>query len=128
MITPQNRTKTTDALNKNHRCRFEFHDREALAVFIAGSFNDWDANAAPMSHVGNGRWVKEISLPPGRFEYRFVVNGFGSETGPADRPGRYGYRSVVNGQWVNDPSAKEVAPNPYGGFNAVLVVAQGTAA
>jgi hypothetical protein len=37
-------------------------------------------------------------------------------------PGRYEYRFVVNGEWVDDPKAKASVPNPHGGRNAVLVV------
>jgi 1,4-alpha-glucan branching enzyme len=69
-------------------------------VCIAGSFNDWHPNATPMVALGNGRWVKELMLPPGRYEYRLVADG----------------------EWVDDPKAKEVAPNPHGGVNAVLTI------
>ena len=53
-----------------------------------------------MVGLGDGRWVKELMLAPGRYEYRFVVNG----------------------EWLDDPNAKEVTPNPHGGVNAVLTV------
>jgi len=49
---------------------------------------------------GGGRWTKELSLPPGRYEYRHVVDG----------------------EWLCDPAATEQASNPYGGSNSVLVV------
>ena len=84
----------------NRVCRFEFHYDGPGKVCIAGSFNDWQPAVTPMVALADGRWVKEISLPPGRYEYRFVVNG----------------------EWVNDPNAKESAPNPHGGMNAVLTV------
>ncbi len=50
--------------------------------------------------VGDGKWIKRLVLPPGRYEYRFVVDG----------------------QWLDDPAAKETVPNPLRGVNAVLVV------
>jgi 1,4-alpha-glucan branching enzyme len=81
-------------------CRFEFQHSDTSKVCIAGSFNDWHPTAAPMVGLGDGRWVKELTLPPGRYEYRFVVDG----------------------EWVDDPNAKEVAPNPHGGVNAVLAI------
>ena len=84
----------------NRVCRFEFHYDGPGQVCLAGSFNDWRPDAAPMVALADGRWVKEISLPPGRYEYRFVVNG----------------------QWADDPNAKETAPNPHGGVNAMLTV------
>ena len=78
----------------------EFHHPCATEVCIAGSFNDWHPAATPMISRGAGKWAKELALPPGRYEYRLVVNG----------------------QWLDDPTAKETVPNPFGGFNAVLVV------
>lgn len=53
--------------------RIEFHGARAQAVSIAGTFNDWRPGTTPMLHVGEGRWVKGLSLPPGRYEYRLVV-------------------------------------------------------
>lgn len=78
----------------------EFHDGQAQMVCIAGSFNDWHPSATPMLHMSHDRWVKELALPSGRYEYRFVVDG----------------------QWVSDPTANDYVPNPHGGHNSVLVV------
>ncbi len=78
--------------------RIEFSHPEASAVAIAGTFNDWRPEATPMVAMGEGRWLKALVLPPGRYEYLFVADG----------------------QWLADPSAKETAPNPFGGVNAVL--------
>lgn len=72
----------------------------AQEVCIAGSFNDWHPDSAPMIRLNEGEWAKEVSLPPGRHEYRFVVDG----------------------QWADDPAATETAPNPFGGLNAVVEV------
>ena len=73
----------------------------AQAVGIAGSFNDWHPSVTPMIRLNDGEWAKELSLPPGRYEYRFVVDG----------------------EWVDDPAATELIPNLFGTVNAVLVVA-----
>ncbi len=86
--------------SENRLCRFEFEYKGPGKVCLAGSFNDWQPGITPMLAFDNGRWLKEISLPPGRYEYRFVVNG----------------------EWADDPNANEVAPNPHGGFNAVRIV------
>jgi 1,4-alpha-glucan branching enzyme len=55
--------------------RIEFAHPTAAAVAIAGTFNDWHADSAPMLKVGDGRWLKDLALPAGRYEYRFVVDG-----------------------------------------------------
>lgn len=82
--------------------RFEFHSERAQAVFIAGTFNEWRSDATPMIPLGEGRWVKELVLLPGRYEYRYVVDG----------------------EWVSDPLVPEQIPNPHGGHNSVLVVSE----
>ncbi len=86
--------------NQTHPVRIEFHNGQARGVCIAGSFNDWHPSAMPMLHMSHDRWVKELALPPGRYEYLLVVDGV----------------------WVCDPSAPEQVPNPHGGHNSVLIV------
>jgi len=80
--------------------RFELVRPEARAVFLAGSFNDWHPTAFPMIARDDGKWVKELALPPGRYEFLFVVDGV----------------------WVVDSAASESVPNPHGGVNSVVVV------
>jgi len=80
--------------------RFELVRPEARAVFVTGSFNDWHSTTFPMIGGDNGKWVKELTLPPARYEYLFVVDGV----------------------WVEDPVATDSVTNPYGGINSVVVV------
>lgn len=74
----------------------------ATKVFVAGSFNNWTPEATPLSSLGNGRWVGNLKVSPGRYEYLFVVDG----------------------QWMPDPHARETAANPFGGHNSVLIVSE----
>lgn len=53
-------------------------------VRIAGTFNDWQPE--PMRRE-DGRWVTELRLPPGIYEYAFVTED-GSWFVPEDAPGR----------------------------------------
>ena len=53
-----------------------------------------------MTALSEGKWITELMLPPGRYEYLFVVDGV----------------------WLPDPAAAETVPNPYGGRNSVLTV------
>src|SRR5262245_25014686 len=50
-------------------------DPDAQEVFVAGSFNNWNPCTTPLMNIGHGRWVKDLSLAPGRYEYQFVVDG-----------------------------------------------------
>lgn len=54
-----------------------------------------------MIHLAEGKWVTDLSLLPGRYEYLFFVNG---------------------NYWTCDPKAREYASNPFGGYNSVLEV------
>ena len=80
--------------------RVEFKHPTAEAVAIAGSFNDWHPDATRMVALGDGRWLKELVLPPGTYEYLFVADG----------------------QWFPDPLATKAVPNPFGGLNSVFEV------
>ena len=53
-----------------------------------------------MVRVQPGRWLRILFLPPGRYEYVFVVDG----------------------HCITDPNAAESVPNVYGCANSVLRV------
>lgn len=72
----------------------------AKSVYVAGSFNEWQPERAPLVQVDGGRWAAQLPLKPGRHEYLFVVDG----------------------QWLPDPNAREAVQNPFGGQNSVVVV------
>ena len=90
--------KKKEKAKKPVRARVTYTDPLASSVFLAGSFNDWNAEAAALTQVTPGNWQLELSLPPGRYEYLFVVDG----------------------KWVPDPLARDSCPNPHGGINSVV--------
>jgi 1,4-alpha-glucan branching enzyme len=87
---------------KAGRVSFELIKPDAKNVCVAGSFNDWKPEKAPLVPMGNGRWVGDLAVKPGRYEYLFVVDG----------------------QWMPDPNAKETVQNPFGGRNSILGVSE----
>ena len=87
-------------LPKINRVSLEFVKPDAKQVCVAGSFNDWKPEATPLSLKGNGHWVGDLAVKPGRHEYLFVVDG----------------------QWIPDPNASESVQNPFGGKNSVMIV------
>lgn len=40
-----------------------------------GDFNEWNVNTHPMKKNKRGVWEKAVMLPPGRYEYKFLVDG-----------------------------------------------------
>ena len=87
----------------NHELRsvaFEYFNPNAKEVFLAGSFNDWQPRATPLTAQRGGKWSTTLLLSPGQHEYRFVVDG----------------------QWQDDPMATRFIANPYGTLNAACEV------
>ena len=82
------------------RVRFGYFKPEAHAVHLVGTFNGWDPQVTPMHRDALGDWSVELDLPPGEHRYRFCVDG----------------------AWRDDPAAPQTAQNPFGGFDAVMVV------
>jgi len=101
MAKAKAKTTTTEKKKPSKkRVTFTLAAPEAKVVAVAGSFCDWDPNAHPLKRDGKGTWKASVLLAPGRYEYRFVVDG----------------------QWCDDLSCGEVVPNSYGGQNCVLSV------
>ena len=73
------------------------HSGDAKEVFLAGDFNHW--TPAPMQVVNN--------------EFRLTCNL---------APGRYEYKFLVDGHWRNDSAEAEAAPNAFGTTNSVVEV------
>lgn len=73
----------------------------AQSVQVAGDFNNWKPEEAPLHKVGDsGIWQVQMKLPAGRYRYRLVVDG----------------------QWQQDPYNEWTELNPFGGYNSVLEV------
>jgi 1,4-alpha-glucan branching enzyme len=75
-------------------------DANAKKVFLAGSFNDWNPGAKRMSKSKDGTFKSRLELEPGRYEYKFVVDG----------------------QWRNDTNGEETASNEFGQANNVVQI------
>jgi len=78
---------------------FTIEAPDAERVQLAGDFNNWTLDGNEMEAIG-GVWTKVVKLPPGRYRYRYVIDG----------------------RWQNDPLNAAVAPSPYGGDDSVLVM------
>ena len=78
---------------------FRVHAPTAQSVFLTGSFTVWQARHA-LRRGADGSWSVILDLPPGRYEYAYVVDG----------------------RWMLNPSAP-IVPDGLGGRNNSVIVA-----
>jgi len=76
---------------------FSFEAPEAQSVQVAGDFNSWEPAGNEME-FSNGVWRTIISLTPGRYKYRYVVDG----------------------HWKTDPLNPRIERGPYGDYDSVI--------
>ena len=56
--------------------RFTFEGGAGIdSVAVAGTFNSWVGDAAPLTRVGASTWQGTVMANPGRHHYKYVVNG-----------------------------------------------------
>ena len=70
-------------------------------MLIAGDFNNWSPMSTPMVNSETpGLWVTKLPLFPGRYRYRFIVDG----------------------HWTTDPNNTYVETNQFGELNNIVEV------
>lgn len=79
---------------------FSYKAPKAKKVAVVGSFNNWDAQKDVLSKATTGLWSGKVKLNPGRYEYKFWVDG----------------------NWENDPKASGYVNNAFGSTNCVVDV------
>ena len=80
---------------------FKFKPSEKPAkVAVAGAFNGWSLDKNQLAVGPDGTWA--ITLPL--------------------KPGRYGYKFVVDGKWTLDPENSQTEDNGLGDKNSVLII------
>ena len=84
----------------SNQISLEFFDPEAKEIFLCGDFNSWNVVANPLKRDTTGRWKTVIELSPGRYEYRFLVDG----------------------QWRNDQRPVYLVDNAFGTQNCLIEI------
>lgn len=80
---------------------FSLDAPEAASVQIAGDFNDWvAAGESTLETTRKGIWAKVCRLNPGRYRYKFVIDG----------------------QWVIDPNNPNVETDAAGNMNSFVEI------
>jgi cyclomaltodextrinase len=75
-------------------------DKKCRAVNLFGSFNNWNRTELPMKETDGGKYEITIPLEPGRYEYKFFVDG----------------------EEILDPQNRDVVANDIGGRNSVMII------
>ena len=79
----------------------DYYAPEANTVAVAGDFNGWDPQAHNLKKSKAGWWKTSLKLAPGRYQYRFVINGE---------------------QWSEDPENPDKQANEFSSYNSILDV------
>jgi pimeloyl-ACP methyl ester carboxylesterase len=95
--SPQN--LQTDPSQPAVTFRLKNHPR-ARSVALAGTFNNWNAQSTPLTRRG-ADWSVSIKLPPGKYLYKFVIDGE---------------------RWTVDPENSQTEGDSEGHVNSVLSI------
>jgi hypothetical protein len=77
---------------------FHLFNATAVSVYVSGDFNGWAIS--PMNRREDGFWEATLDLAPGRYEYKFVVDGV----------------------WQHDATCADLVQNAYGTQNSVMTI------
>jgi len=92
-------TETLIARSKSILVKFALHSPEAQYVYLVGDFNNWALNDnSLLDRSESGGWQKNLTLKPGRYKYKFVVDG----------------------RWIHDPDNPHNEDNIFGSLDSVL--------
>jgi 1,4-alpha-glucan branching enzyme len=92
--------KKHEKKTQRRKITFKLEAPEANEAILAGDFNSWDLKKHKMKKDKKGRWTKIVTLAPGGYEYKFLVDG----------------------EWQNDPDNDQVVHNSFGTLNNHLTV------
>ena len=95
------RIKTRQEI-KQRKVTFSLENTDANEVFLIGDFNEWNPKTHPMKSDGNGTWVRDVIISPGKHEYKFMIDG----------------------QWKEDPKNEQQSLNCFGTYNNIIEVTE----
>ena len=88
-----------DVVRKANKVNFQIVAEPGSAVYVAGTFNNWDpAQYKLRDYAKSGTCQVSLLLPPGRHEYKFIVDG----------------------EWHVDPDCPNWARNCHGTLNSIV--------
>ena len=86
---------------KEKKVKFVLDAPQANEVWLAGNFNNWKERTMPLRRDKRNRvWGINVALRPGRYEYKFVVDG----------------------NWISDPNNSNRIVNALGTENSIIEI------
>ncbi len=79
---------------------FSYYAPNANHVEIAGDFVGWQTGKHKLTKGADGNWHLKLMLPPGRYQYQFVIDG----------------------AWTADPSCPARVSDDFGRENSLLIL------
>lgn len=79
---------------------FSLKAPHAKEVHVVGDFNGWKVGNDSTMEINDGNWRKRVNLNPGRYHYRFVIDG----------------------NWAEDPENPAKVKNPFGELNSIVEI------
>ncbi|MFH1155024.1 MAG: isoamylase early set domain-containing protein [Pseudomonadota bacterium] len=89
---------TSEPRTRLKKLTFSVEAAGAREVILVGDFNNWDPGKHLMKKDKNGVWIRAVSLPPGQYEYKFLIDG----------------------EWKEDPLNPQSCSNCFGTLNSVV--------
>ncbi|HUI66927.1 MAG TPA: glycogen-binding domain-containing protein [Nitrospirota bacterium] len=92
--------RRTRITGTSQEVEFTYHAPNAKKVCMAGKFNDWNTKSLAMKKDRDGTWKIKVKLTPGKYEYKYFVDG----------------------TWAQDLPCTDLVPNPFGTFNCEIKI------
>lgn len=98
-LDPQAFAETARAMAR--RVAFNLTQPDAHRVHVVGDFNGWRvSDAGQLQRSSSGHWNADLRLRPGRYRYKFVVDG----------------------HWVEDPANPHQETNSFGSVDSIVTI------
>jgi 1,4-alpha-glucan branching enzyme len=97
--SPVSIPKKSSATSGKKKVQFHYQASDSAAVAVAGTFSDWQPLDLT-SKADSADYSRTMYLPPGQYEYKFIVDG----------------------SWTPDPENEQRIRNELGTENSLLMV------
>ncbi len=87
-------------MDKFIKATFSFVAPDAKTVYVAGEFNNWARDDTSLLENKQGVWMRQVTLRPGTYRYRFVVDD----------------------NWKEDPNNSKNIRNPFGELDSIIEI------